>query len=221
MLRRSVVGLGALLGGFHLWLLGNQAWSGQLTEPDVILRWLIALALGAGLVAVKRRGGSLFGRQAVAMWVLAAVLHGPALGNDVDGFATPALPEVVATVAQAAARWALVGGGGVLPACGIAPVPPRRLPFCADAVVWGHLWCHFCQKAVVALVLFAPDAIEIIANPRGFRRASAPGARRLQQGGLPPGAIFTCLAEPAGKDDRRLRAPRGKLADGCTGTISA
>jgi hypothetical protein len=109
MLRRSVVGLGALLGGFHLWLLGNQAWSGQLTEPDVILRWLIALALGAGLVAIKRRGGSLFGRQAVAMWVLAAVLHGPALGNDVDGFATPALPEVVATVAQAAAAISAVG----------------------------------------------------------------------------------------------------------------
>jgi hypothetical protein len=109
MLRRSVVGLGALLGGFHLWLLGNQAWSGQLSEPDVILRWLIALALGSGLVAITRRGGSLFGRQAVAMWVLAAVLHGPALGNDVDGFATPALPEVVATVAQAAAAISAVG----------------------------------------------------------------------------------------------------------------
>jgi|694.fasta_scaffold20894_9 hypothetical protein len=109
MLRRSVVGLGALLGGFHLWLLANQAWNGQLSEPDVILRWLIALALGAGLVAIKRRGGSLFGRQAVAMWVLAAVLHGPALGNDVDGFATPALPEVVATVAQAAAAISAVG----------------------------------------------------------------------------------------------------------------
>ena len=109
MLRRSVVGLGALLGGFHLWLLGNQAWSGQLSEPDVILRWLIALALGAGLVAIKRRGGSLFGRQAVAMWVLAAVLHGPALGNHADGFATPALPEAVATVAQAAAAITAVG----------------------------------------------------------------------------------------------------------------
>jgi len=43
------------------------------------------------------------------MWVLAAVLHGPAIGNDVDGFATPALPEVVATVAQAAAAISAVG----------------------------------------------------------------------------------------------------------------
>jgi hypothetical protein len=109
MLRRSVLGLGALLGGFHLWLLANQASSGQLSEPGVILRWLIAFALGTGLVAIKRRGGSLISRQAVAMWVLAAVLHGPALGNDVDGFATPALPEVVATVAQAAAAVSALG----------------------------------------------------------------------------------------------------------------
>jgi len=107
--RRSVVGLGALLGGFHLWLLGNQAWSGQLSEPDVVLRWMAALALAGGLVALQRRGHSLFGRQAVAMWVLAALLHGPALGNDHDGFATPALPEAVATVAQAIAAVSAVG----------------------------------------------------------------------------------------------------------------
>lgn len=141
MLRRSVVALGALLGGFHLWLLGNQAWSGQLSDPGVVLRWLIALALGVGLVAITRRGGSLFGRQAVAMWALAAVLHGPALGNDVDGFATPALPEVVATVAQAAAAIAAVGlallalfaltlssahpGAGLAPTA--APVPAGAL----------------------------------------------------------------------------------------------
>jgi len=107
--RRSVLGVGALLGGFHLWLLGHQAWSGQLSEPDVVLRWIAALALGGGLVALKRRGASCFGRQAVAMWVLAALLHGPALGNDHDGFATPALPEAVVTVAQAIATVSTVG----------------------------------------------------------------------------------------------------------------
>ena len=35
---------------------------------------------------------------AVAIWLLAAVLHGPALANDLDGFATPSMPEAVATV---------------------------------------------------------------------------------------------------------------------------
>ncbi|MEZ5421367.1 MAG: hypothetical protein R2708_29065 [Vicinamibacterales bacterium] len=109
MFRRSVVGLGALLGGFHLWLLGNQAWNGQLAEPDVVVRWVLAIALAGGLVALKRRGASLFSRQAVALWVLAALLHGPALGNDHDGFATPALPEAVVTVAQAVAAISAVG----------------------------------------------------------------------------------------------------------------
>jgi hypothetical protein len=103
MFRRSALGFGALLGGFHLWLLGNQAWSGQLSEPDVVLRWTAALALACGLVALNRRGESLRSRKAVAIWVLAALLHGPALGNDLDGFATPSLPEAVATVGQVVA----------------------------------------------------------------------------------------------------------------------
>ena len=103
MFRRSVFGFGALLGGFHLWLLGNQAWSGQLSEPDLILRWAAALALAAGLVAIRRRGESLVGRKAVVIWLLAGLLHGPALGNDLDGFATPSLPEAVATLGQVVA----------------------------------------------------------------------------------------------------------------------
>ena len=100
MFGRSVLVLGALLGGFHLWLLGNQAWSGQLSEPDLILRWAAALALAGGLVALRRRGESLVGRKAVVIWLLAALLHGPALGNDLEGFATPSLPEAVATLGQ-------------------------------------------------------------------------------------------------------------------------
>ena len=100
MFRRSLLGFGALLGGFHLWLLGNQAWSGQLAEPDLVLRWAAALALAGGLVALRRRGESLVGRKAVVIWLLAALLHGPALGNDLDGFATPSLPEAVATLGQ-------------------------------------------------------------------------------------------------------------------------
>ncbi len=103
MIRRSALGLGALLGGFHLWLLGSQAWNGQLSEPDVVLRWAAALALAGGLVALKRRGETLWGRKAVVIWVLAALLHGPAVANDLDGFATPSLPEAVATLGQVVA----------------------------------------------------------------------------------------------------------------------
>lgn len=103
MIRRSAIAAGALLGAFHVWLLGNQAWTGQLAEPDVVLRWLAAAVLVGGLASLKRRGAPmLFGRQAVAIWVLAALLHGPAVANDLDGFATPSLPEAVATVAPIA-----------------------------------------------------------------------------------------------------------------------
>ncbi len=35
--------------------------------------------------------------------MLAALLHGPALANDLDGFATPSLPETVATLGQVVA----------------------------------------------------------------------------------------------------------------------
>ncbi len=123
MFRRSALGLGALVGGFHLWLLANQAWSGQLSEPDVVLRWLGALALVGGLLALRRRGESLVGRKAVVIWLLAALLHGPSLANDLDGFATPSLPEAVATVGQVVASVSLVA----LSLLAILAIRPSRL----------------------------------------------------------------------------------------------
>lgn len=108
VIRRSALAIGAFLGAYHLWLLGHQASSGQLSDPATVLRWLVALVLVSGLAWLWRRGESMRGRPAVAVWVLAALLHGPALANDLAG-ATPALPEAVATVAQAAATVATAG----------------------------------------------------------------------------------------------------------------
>ena len=100
MLRRSALAAGALLAAFHVWLLANQVWTGHLAQPDVLLRWLVAGALVGGLAMLGRRGHAVvFGRRAVAVWLLAALLHGPALANDLDGFATPSLPEAAATLA--------------------------------------------------------------------------------------------------------------------------
>ena len=101
MLRRCALAAGALVAAFHVWLFAAQVWSGHVAQPDVLLRWLVAAALVAGVTGLGRRGlPMVFGRHAVAVWLLAAMLHGPALANDLDGFATPSMPEAAVTLAQ-------------------------------------------------------------------------------------------------------------------------
>jgi hypothetical protein len=101
MTRRVLLAAGALLALFHVWLLAGQAWDGQLADPALILRWLFAGALVAALVGLRRQGASIFrGRKAVAIWLLAALLHGPAAARRLDGLGEPALPEFVSTFTQ-------------------------------------------------------------------------------------------------------------------------
>jgi hypothetical protein len=84
---------GVLLAAFHLWLFGHQAWSGQ-HEYAESLRWLTAVGLVGGLIALWRQGTSLlWHRKATAVWVLAALLHGPALADEAT-LATRLLGEV-------------------------------------------------------------------------------------------------------------------------------
>lgn len=108
MIRRAALAVVALVGLYHAWLFGRQAVSGELADPATGLRWLAAALLAAGLVTLWRRGASMASRPAVTVWVLAALLHGPAMANGVDGAAL-ALPEAVVVVAQAAATVAAVG----------------------------------------------------------------------------------------------------------------
>jgi hypothetical protein len=80
-------------------LFAGQIASGKLAEPGVVLRWLIAAALVAGFAQLYRSRASIWSRKGVAIWVLAALLHGPALATAADqqsGVLAP--PEVVATV---------------------------------------------------------------------------------------------------------------------------
>lgn len=97
---RVVSGVGgAALVAFHGWLLASQFAAGRLAEPGLVFRWVIAAALVAGLFAIHRSGASVWGRKGVAIWVLAAMLHGPAVvAASPDGSGALALPEVVATV---------------------------------------------------------------------------------------------------------------------------
>lgn len=145
MVRTGVLIAGAVLTAFHAWLFGSQAVAGRLMEMDVAARWAVAMALLGGLWVLRQRVSTASTRRrSVALWVLAALLHGPALVNDRDGFATPALPAAVVTVAQAAAAittlgvallfllrhtaWALGASAGFL-----LPVDGRMLPARASA----------------------------------------------------------------------------------------
>lgn len=100
MVRRVLTVAAALLTAFHVWLFAGQVWSGDLADLALVSRWMIAAGLIGALASLHRRGVSMIhGRQAVAVWVLAALLHGPALARDIDS-AAPSMPEVVGTLAQ-------------------------------------------------------------------------------------------------------------------------
>lgn len=86
---------GAALVLFHVWLFLSMAAQGRLSDPAVTFRWLVALGLALGLLALRRAGIPLvLSRQGAALWVLVVVLHASA-------FSGPAVPltEPVADVA--------------------------------------------------------------------------------------------------------------------------
>lgn len=118
MIRASLAIAGAALVGFHGWLFAGQIAAGRLEDPWLVFRWIAAAALIAALVAVRRGGASIWGRKSIAIWVLAALLHGPAIASDLQtDFNSFALPETVATtvlqlvssVALGVSLWLLAG----------------------------------------------------------------------------------------------------------------
>jgi hypothetical protein len=79
---------GALLA-FHVVLLWSHVGSGRLFEPAVALRWTIGLVLLALLVALRRVGVPvLWGRRALVVWVLVALLHVNTTPAASDSFTT-------------------------------------------------------------------------------------------------------------------------------------
>ncbi|MBY0495864.1 MAG: hypothetical protein K2Y23_16765 [Cyanobacteria bacterium] len=97
MIRASLAIAGAALVGFHGWLFAAQVAAGRLDDPWLVFRWIAAALLVATLIAVHRRGAPIFGRKSVAIWVLAALLHGPAISDLQTDFNSIALPETVVT----------------------------------------------------------------------------------------------------------------------------
>jgi hypothetical protein len=115
MFRRLLAAAGVLLALFHVWLFAGQILNGRLDDPALLLRWVAAGGLVAGLVWLRRRGLSMVrGRAAATMWLLAALLHGPALAGRVDDGSTLGLPEIASTLSQIAVASVAAIGLGLL-----------------------------------------------------------------------------------------------------------
>lgn len=132
---------------FHLWLLTSQLWGGELVDLSLVTRWLIAGGLLLGLRGLRLHGASIFwGRKAIALWVLVALLHGPALVEHFGTKGAPTTSDVVAVLAPVAA--AVVGAGLVLL---LAIVPGTRrsdLPFRPRRILepaWAGPRSHDCR----------------------------------------------------------------------------
>ena len=80
---------GALLVAFHVWLLAGSVSSGEFLEPERLFRWVIAAGLAAGIILLRRQGAALFGRRAMVVWLVAGLLHVPAIANRLDSFDAP------------------------------------------------------------------------------------------------------------------------------------
>ena len=127
-MRRTLSLVVTALAVFHVWLFAGQLWSGALADPSLIFRWLIAGGLIGGLALLRHQGESLiFGRKAVAIWVLAALLHGPALASRFDAPGNAPVPEVVATLTQVVVGLIGLVGLGLL----LAGASIRRPAFAA------------------------------------------------------------------------------------------
>ena len=112
MIRAALAVAGAVLVGFHGWLFAGQVAAGRFEDPWVMFRWIAAAGLVAALVAVRRGGEPVWGRQSIAIWVLAALLHGPAIASDLQAdFNSFALPETVATTVLQVLSCAVLGAG--------------------------------------------------------------------------------------------------------------
>ena len=102
--------LAAGLVGSHVWLLASQWQAGRLSEPGLLLRWAAAIGMALAIQSLYRSGVHAFSRQSVVIWLLAALLHGPAVASRIGDVADLSpLPEaaITAVLQVAAAAGAL------------------------------------------------------------------------------------------------------------------
>src|SRR5689334_23752148 len=101
MARRILAASAVLLGLFHAWLFAGQVLDGRLADPSALGKWALAAGLVWLLWRVSRQEQSIFsGRKAVSIWLLAAVLHAPAVATRLDSTSAPDVSEVVVALVQ-------------------------------------------------------------------------------------------------------------------------
>jgi hypothetical protein len=91
------------------------------------MRWAAALVLAAALIWLGREGTSIDSRKAIVIWLLAALLHAPAVADrnrDLNGLQT--LPETVATLLLQTTAVAGVLGAAMLALWLVAGLFRRR-----------------------------------------------------------------------------------------------
>jgi hypothetical protein len=114
-LQTTLLGVVLALVAFHAILLWSHALAGRLSDPAVALRWLASIGI-VGLFVLLRRNGVpvLWGRRALVLWLLVALLHASA--------ARPAVSSTLAELSPVDAALALfvVPAAGVLFAAGMA-----------------------------------------------------------------------------------------------------
>jgi len=97
-LARIAAGIaGAALVGFHGWLFAAQIADGRFEDSWLVFRWLVAVGMVGSLAAIRHATGSMWTRQGLAVWLLAGLLHGPAINADFGNSINWAPPETVAT----------------------------------------------------------------------------------------------------------------------------
>jgi len=102
-----------VLVAFHVVLLGSHLGTGRLFEPGVALRWSVGLVLLALLVGLRRVGVPvLWGRRALVVWVLVALLHVNTTPGVSDSFtnANPAAAALSLVVLPPSAGLVLAAG---------------------------------------------------------------------------------------------------------------
>jgi hypothetical protein len=123
--RRAFTLLAALAGAalvvFHVALFAVQAGAGRLVEPALAAKWGVSLLLCLALLALKRSGVPLlWGRRALAVWLLAGLLHWNTAPAPEAG--QPSLPQIIVEL-QSSAGLVLLGTGLLLTLFGLRRPP--------------------------------------------------------------------------------------------------